>query len=157
MSWRDWVCWQDSPGATFTFRFELESVPRTKKPAAIAPLLPLTFVVAYQADLAYGTKLNRIKWVLSSSSRKITFLVSELSLRTSWCTRGTWLICRLVFLLWLPLVWPPTLNYLPVSINRSIHQTKYHIWFTNDNMLLLIACNIQHHPWKFTIIFASSS
>jgi len=34
---------------------------RTKKPAAIAPLLPLTFVVAYQADLAYGTKLNRIK------------------------------------------------------------------------------------------------
>ena len=36
---------------------------RTKKPAAIAPLLPLTFVVAYQADLAYGTKLNRIKWV----------------------------------------------------------------------------------------------
>eukprot|EP00092_Neocalanus_flemingeri_P088195 GFUD01111410.1.p1 GENE.GFUD01111410.1~~GFUD01111410.1.p1 ORF type:complete len:154 (+),score=49.66 GFUD01111410.1:220-681(+) len=34
---------------------------RTKKPAAIAPLLPLTFLVGYQADLAYGSKLNRIK------------------------------------------------------------------------------------------------
>jgi len=34
---------------------------RTRKPAAIAPLLPLTFIVAYHADLAYGTKLNRIK------------------------------------------------------------------------------------------------
>ena len=27
----------------------------------MAPLLPLTFVVGYQADLAYGTKVNRIK------------------------------------------------------------------------------------------------
>ena len=34
---------------------------RTKKPAAIAPLLPLTFIVGYQADLAYGTKVNRIR------------------------------------------------------------------------------------------------
>ena len=34
---------------------------RTKKPAAIVPLLPLTFLVGYQADLAYGSKLNRIK------------------------------------------------------------------------------------------------
>ena len=34
---------------------------RTKKPAAIAPLLPLTFIVGYQGDLAYGSKVNRIK------------------------------------------------------------------------------------------------
>lgn len=34
---------------------------RTKRPAVIAPLLPLTFMVGYQADLAYGSKLNRIK------------------------------------------------------------------------------------------------
>ena len=34
---------------------------RTKKPAAIAPLLPLTFVVGYQADMAYGSKVNRIR------------------------------------------------------------------------------------------------
>jgi len=34
---------------------------RTKKPAAIIPLVPLSFIVGYQADLAYGTKLNRIK------------------------------------------------------------------------------------------------
>lgn len=27
----------------------------------LVPLLPLTFLVGYQADLAYGTKLNRIK------------------------------------------------------------------------------------------------
>merc|ERR1712142_1251561 len=34
---------------------------RTKKPVAIAPLLPLTFIVGYQADLAYGSKVNRIR------------------------------------------------------------------------------------------------
>ncbi len=34
---------------------------RTKKPTALAPLLPLTFIVGYQADLAYGSKMNRIK------------------------------------------------------------------------------------------------
>ena len=34
---------------------------RTKKPAAIVPLLPLTFLVGYQADLAYGSKVNRIR------------------------------------------------------------------------------------------------
>merc|ERR1719507_2740769 len=39
----------------------LSGFARTKKPAVIAPLLPLTFVVGYQADLAYGSKLDRIK------------------------------------------------------------------------------------------------
>nr|XP_045606505.1 plasminogen receptor (KT)-like isoform X1 [Procambarus clarkii] len=34
---------------------------RTRKPGTLVPLLPLTFVLAYQADLAYGSKLNRIK------------------------------------------------------------------------------------------------
>lgn len=34
---------------------------RTKNPRILAPLLPLTFVVGYQADMAYGTKMNRIK------------------------------------------------------------------------------------------------
>merc|ERR1711974_583706 len=34
---------------------------RTKKPVAIVPLLPLTFIVGYQADLAYGSKVNRIR------------------------------------------------------------------------------------------------
>lgn len=33
----------------------------TKKPTVLAPLLPLTYVVGYQYDLAYGTKMNRIK------------------------------------------------------------------------------------------------
>ena len=33
---------------------------KTRKPTVIAPLLPLTFIVGYQADLAYGTKLSRI-------------------------------------------------------------------------------------------------
>ena len=33
----------------------------TRKPAALAPLLPLSFIVAYQGDLAYGSKMNRIK------------------------------------------------------------------------------------------------
>jgi len=39
----------------------LSGFARTKKPAVIAPLLPLTFVVGYQADLAYGSKMDRIK------------------------------------------------------------------------------------------------
>jgi hypothetical protein len=34
---------------------------RSRNPKVMAPLLPLTFIVGYQADLAYGTKLNRIK------------------------------------------------------------------------------------------------
>ena len=33
----------------------------TKKPTILAPLLPLTFGVGYQADLSYGNKINRIK------------------------------------------------------------------------------------------------
>ncbi|XP_072402810.1 plasminogen receptor (KT) [Diabrotica undecimpunctata] len=31
-----------------------------RKPIYLAPLVPLTFVVSYQADLAYGNKLHRI-------------------------------------------------------------------------------------------------
>ncbi|KAF4533094.1 hypothetical protein B566_EDAN003814 [Ephemera danica] len=34
---------------------------RTKKPGVLIPLLPLTFIVAYQADMAYGNKLHRIR------------------------------------------------------------------------------------------------
>jgi len=34
---------------------------KSKNPAAMAPLLPLTFIVGYQGDLAYGTKMNRIR------------------------------------------------------------------------------------------------
>ncbi|XP_015925811.1 plasminogen receptor (KT) [Parasteatoda tepidariorum] len=33
---------------------------RTKKPAILSTLLPLTFVFLYQGDLAYGSKLQRI-------------------------------------------------------------------------------------------------
>ncbi|XP_043189508.1 plasminogen receptor (KT)-like isoform X4 [Amphibalanus amphitrite] len=35
-------------------------VRRAKKPGLLIPFVPLTFIVAYQADLAYGTKLSRI-------------------------------------------------------------------------------------------------
>ncbi|KAK4300149.1 hypothetical protein Pmani_017552 [Petrolisthes manimaculis] len=34
---------------------------RSKKPGTLVPLLPLSFILAYQADMAYGSKLNRIK------------------------------------------------------------------------------------------------
>merc|ERR1711979_173305 len=34
---------------------------KTKRPAVIAPLLPLTFILAYQVDLCYGSKLDRIR------------------------------------------------------------------------------------------------
>jgi hypothetical protein len=34
---------------------------RRKNPALLGPLLPLSFVFAYQWDLAYGTKMVRIR------------------------------------------------------------------------------------------------
>ncbi|CAB3372455.1 Hypothetical predicted protein [Cloeon dipterum] len=34
---------------------------RTRKPGVLVPLLPLTFVVAYHGDMAYGNKLHRIR------------------------------------------------------------------------------------------------
>lgn len=34
---------------------------KTKSGVVLAPLLPLSFIVTYQADLAYGSKLTRIK------------------------------------------------------------------------------------------------
>ncbi|KAK3929946.1 Plasminogen receptor (KT) [Frankliniella fusca] len=34
---------------------------KTKKPGFLMPVLPLTFILAYQADLSYGTKLHRIR------------------------------------------------------------------------------------------------
>ncbi len=42
---------------------------RTGKPAAVAPLLPLTFIVAYQADLAYGTKVAFLTLAILFSSQ----------------------------------------------------------------------------------------
>uniref|UniRef100_L7M5M8 Uncharacterized protein n=1 Tax=Rhipicephalus pulchellus TaxID=72859 RepID=L7M5M8_RHIPC len=34
---------------------------RTKRPLMLAPILPMTFILAYQGDLAYGSKHARIK------------------------------------------------------------------------------------------------
>ncbi|XP_046578701.1 plasminogen receptor (KT)-like [Haliotis rubra] len=34
---------------------------KQRKPAALAPALPLTFLLAYQYDLAYGNKMNRMR------------------------------------------------------------------------------------------------
>ncbi|XP_071438981.1 plasminogen receptor (KT) [Hetaerina americana] len=34
---------------------------RARKPGVLAPLLPLSFIVGYQADMAYGNKLHRIR------------------------------------------------------------------------------------------------
>nr|CAD7260014.1 unnamed protein product [Timema shepardi] len=34
---------------------------RTRKPGVLAPLLPLSFIGGYQADMAYGNKLHRIR------------------------------------------------------------------------------------------------
>ncbi|CAH1775216.1 unnamed protein product [Owenia fusiformis] len=33
----------------------------TRKPAAIVPLVPLTFILGYQADMAFYTKIHRIQ------------------------------------------------------------------------------------------------
>ena len=34
---------------------------RTRNPKMLAPMIPLTFVVGYQADLAHGNKMDRIR------------------------------------------------------------------------------------------------
>ena len=34
---------------------------RSRKPGVLVPLLPLTFILGYQIDMAYGNKLMRIK------------------------------------------------------------------------------------------------
>lgn len=34
---------------------------RSKRPGLLVPLLPLTFIFGYQADLAYGNKIQRIR------------------------------------------------------------------------------------------------
>jgi hypothetical protein len=34
---------------------------RSRKPGVLVPLLPLTFILGYQIDMAYGNKLKRIK------------------------------------------------------------------------------------------------
>ncbi|XP_037092261.1 plasminogen receptor (KT)-like isoform X2 [Pollicipes pollicipes] len=39
----------------------IAAVRKTKKRTPLLPFFPLTFIVAYQADLAYGTKLGRIR------------------------------------------------------------------------------------------------
>nr|CAD7430118.1 unnamed protein product [Timema monikensis] len=38
-----------------------EQFRRTRKPGVLAPLLPLSFIGGYQADMAYGNKLHRIR------------------------------------------------------------------------------------------------
>ena len=34
---------------------------KTKKPATLIPILPLSFIVGYQADFAYGDKITRVQ------------------------------------------------------------------------------------------------
>jgi len=34
---------------------------KTRKPGIVVPFLPLTFIVAYLGDMAYGTKMKRIR------------------------------------------------------------------------------------------------
>lgn len=34
---------------------------KTKKPATLIPILPLSFIVGYQADFAYGNKITRVQ------------------------------------------------------------------------------------------------
>ena len=34
---------------------------KSKKPGVLVPFVPLTFIVAYQAHLAYGNKIKRIR------------------------------------------------------------------------------------------------
>ena len=37
---------------------------KNRNPAIIAPVLPFTFILGYQADLALGNKMHRIRGML---------------------------------------------------------------------------------------------
>ena len=62
---------RDLPGGVLPFVFVNECgfntmilscrFKRSRNPAALAPFLPLSFIVAYQADYVYGSKMNRIR------------------------------------------------------------------------------------------------
>lgn len=50
---------------------------RTKRPGTLAPIVPLTFIVAYYADLAYGTKVHRIIGSKLFTSSLTTIMVCD--------------------------------------------------------------------------------
>ena len=43
------------------FKILLYRFLKTKKPATLIPILPLSFIVGYQADFAYGDKITRVQ------------------------------------------------------------------------------------------------
>ena len=51
---------------------------RSAKPCVLVPFLPLTFVLGYQVDLAYGSKLNRIRGE-KQAKLSISFAAFELT------------------------------------------------------------------------------
>ena len=57
---------------------------RSAKPGVLVPLLPLTFVLGYQVDLAYGSKLNRIR---GEKPAKHSIFLQCLNWQ-SWCIQG---------------------------------------------------------------------
>lgn len=38
---------------------------KSQRPGILVPLVPLTFLLGYQIDLAYGNKLHRIRGILA--------------------------------------------------------------------------------------------
>ncbi|KAL3869614.1 hypothetical protein ACJMK2_042281 [Sinanodonta woodiana] len=57
---RDIFVWFGSFYATSAFLM-LAGFAKKKNPGVIAPLIPLTFILGYQFDLAYGTKIKRLQ------------------------------------------------------------------------------------------------
>ncbi|XP_057299660.1 plasminogen receptor (KT)-like [Hydractinia symbiolongicarpus] len=57
---------------------------RKKNPAALAPLLPLGFITAYQYDAVYGDKMTRIRadaeYILDEQSNMVEFPRGKLKL-----------------------------------------------------------------------------
>ena len=45
----------------YIYMFALCRYSKMRKPAILVPALPLTFIVAYIGDMAYGSKMTRIK------------------------------------------------------------------------------------------------
>ena len=80
-----------------------------KQPWIMGPLVPLTFVVAYQADLAYGNKMQRV--VGQSLSPVYVLCIPDplcvcvqLKLTPCWLRRGACFLCQELLYQWTSLI-----------------------------------------------------
>lgn len=94
---------------------------RTRRPVTLLPMVPLSFVMAYYADLAYGSKIHRIKGKSISTSfvchrycfNFLNLLYFLLSWRSLFC-RNLYKYFKLYFVFALQNVTSNTCNFFNV-------------------------------------------